>query len=97
MREFEDRVLLLLVAAVSLVFAWILWPLSGAILWATVLGILFAPLYRRILRSMQRWHNLAALTTLLIVVVMVIVAVRVAMMVVVRVMHMIWRVSSNRR
>jgi predicted PurR-regulated permease PerM len=65
-------VLLFLVAAVSVVFAWILWPFSGAILWATVLGILFAPLYRRIRSSMPRWHNLAALTTLLIVVVMAI-------------------------
>jgi predicted PurR-regulated permease PerM len=71
-RDLEDRMLLLLVASASLVFAWILWPFSGAILWATVLGILFAPLYRRILRSMPRWHNLAAMTTLLIVVVMVI-------------------------
>ena len=72
MRDLEDRALLFLVAAVSLVFAWILWPFFGAILWATVLGILFAPLYRRILRSMPGWHNLAAMTTLLIIVVMVI-------------------------
>jgi predicted PurR-regulated permease PerM len=60
------------VAAASLVFAWILWPFSGAIRWATVLGILFAPLYRRILRSLPGWHNLVAMMTLLIIVTMVI-------------------------
>jgi predicted PurR-regulated permease PerM len=71
-RRLEDSVLLFLVAAVSLIFVWMLWPFSGAILWATVLGTVFAPLHRRILRSMPRWQHFAAMTTLLIVVVMVI-------------------------
>jgi len=51
-RTLEYRALLLLVIAVSLAFAWILWPFFSAVLWATVLAIVFAPLYRRILRSM---------------------------------------------
>ena len=65
MRDLEDNTLLLLVVAVTLGFAWILWPFSGAILWATVLAIVFAPLYRRLKRSMA--HNLAALATVLII------------------------------
>ncbi len=68
----EDRAFLLLVIAVSLAFAWILWPYSGAILWATVLAIVFAPPYRRLLRSMRHKRNLAALATLLIIVMIVI-------------------------
>jgi predicted PurR-regulated permease PerM len=72
MRSLEDRTLLVLVIAVSLAFAWILWPFFSAVLWATVLAIVFAPLYRRILRSFGQRQNLAALTTLLVVVTLVI-------------------------
>jgi predicted PurR-regulated permease PerM len=71
-RVLEDKVLLFLVGAASLAFAWILWPFSGAILWATVLTILFAPLYNRILRAIPGWPNLVAVVTMLIVVVIVI-------------------------
>ena len=72
MRTLEDRTLLLLVIAISLAFAWILWPFFSAVLWATVLAIVFAPLYRRILRSIGGNPNLAALATLLIIVMLVI-------------------------
>ena len=73
MRSVEDRTLLLLVIAVSLAFASILWPFFSAVLWATVLAIVFAPLYRRILRSIGQHHpNLSALATVLIVVTLVI-------------------------
>ena len=58
--------------AVSLAFAWILWPFYEAILWATVLAIVFAPLYRRLSITMRQQHSLAALATVLIVVTMVI-------------------------
>jgi len=71
-RTLEDRALLLLVIAVSLAFAWILWPFFSAVLWATVLAIVFAPLYRRILRSIGQHPNLASLATLLIIVGLVI-------------------------
>lgn len=36
MRTVEDNILLLLVIAVTLAFAWILWPFFGAVLWAAV-------------------------------------------------------------
>ena len=72
LRTFEDKTFLLLVVAVSLAFGWILWPFYGAVLWATVLAIVFAPLYQRLLRSTRQRRNLAALATVAIIVVIVI-------------------------
>ena len=54
MRNLEDNTLLLLTVAVSLAFALILWPFYEAVLWATVLAIVFAPLYRRLSSSMGK-------------------------------------------
>ena len=68
----DDKTFLLLLVAVSLAFAWIVWPLSGAVLWAIIAAIMFAPLYGRLSRSMGRRRSLAALVTLMIVVVLVI-------------------------
>jgi len=64
----QDRTLILLTVVVSLAFAWILWPFYGAILWATILAIVFAPVQRRLLAAMPGRRNLAALVTLLIIV-----------------------------
>src|SRR5581483_8438775 len=61
--------------AVSAAFALILWPFFGAILWGTVLAILFAPLRRRLTGTLRNNHTMAVLATLLIVVVLVIVPV----------------------
>jgi predicted PurR-regulated permease PerM len=68
----EDKAFLFLVAAVSLAFLWILWPFFGAVLWGTVMAIVFAPLYRRLLASMRHKRTLAALVTVLIVLMIVI-------------------------
>jgi len=68
----EDRTFLVLLVLVTLAFAWVLWPLSGAVLWGTVIAILFAPLYRRLATAMRQRRNLAALATLAIILVMVI-------------------------
>lgn len=68
----EDKTFLWLLVLVSIAFAWILWPFFGAIMWGTVLAIVFAPLYRRLARAMQSKRSLAALVTALIVVVLVI-------------------------
>jgi AI-2E family transporter len=72
MCRLEDNTLLLLVVVVSLVFAWILWPFFGAVLWAAVLAIVFAPLHGRLLRSMPKQGNLAALIIVLIILALVI-------------------------
>jgi len=69
----EDKAFLWLVVVVSVVFAWIVAPLHGAILWAVVIAILFAPLNRRLRRSMNEKPNLAAFATLLIILVIVII------------------------
>ncbi|MBR0812091.1 MULTISPECIES: AI-2E family transporter [Bradyrhizobium] len=71
----EDRSFLILLAAISVAFAWVLWPFSGALLWAVLLAIIFAPLYRRTLEALPGKHNLAALFTVVVVVVMVLIPV----------------------
>ena len=70
--EVEDKTFLWLVIAISLAFAWILRPYYGAVFWATVLAILFAPLFRRLSKSMGQKRTLAALATVLIVIMIVI-------------------------
>jgi predicted PurR-regulated permease PerM len=69
---FEDKAFLVLLGVVSLAFAWILWPLSGAVLWGTAVAIMFAPVNRRLLTAMRQRRSLAALATLTIILVMVI-------------------------
>ena len=71
MRAKEDGALLVLLIAISLAFAWILWPFYAAILWAVVFATVFAPAHRRVLASMRQSPNLAALTTLLLIVTIV--------------------------
>ena len=60
------------VAAVTVAFGWILTPFFEAILWATVLAILFAPLARWLEPRLGGRANLAALLTLLVIVLIVI-------------------------
>ena len=60
----QSKFFLLLLAAVSLAFAGILWPLYEAIFWGVTLAIIFFPLHRRLLQRMPLRPNLAALTTL---------------------------------
>lgn len=71
-RVLEDRTFWLLVIAISAAFAWILLPFFGAVLWGTVLAILFAPIFRRLARAMGARRNLAALATVAIIVLIVI-------------------------
>jgi predicted PurR-regulated permease PerM len=68
----EDRAFILLLAGISAAFLWIVWPFYGAVFWATVLAILFRPLYRRTLGSMRHRPTMAALATVLLVVLIVI-------------------------
>ncbi len=68
----EARAFTWFVIVLSLALGWILWPFSGAIVWGTVLAIVFAPLYRRLCRSLPQRRTLAALATLLIILLSVI-------------------------
>lgn len=70
-RSFEDSTFLLLIVVITLAFGWILQPFYGAILWAIVGAVIFAPLYRRLLRSTER-PSLAATVAVLLITAMVI-------------------------
>jgi len=67
----HHRAFVALLIAISLAFVWLLTPFMGAIFWAIVIAILFAPLQRRLLTKMPRMPNLASLITLLVIVLMV--------------------------
>ena len=54
---FEDRVLLGFVAAATIAMAWISWPFFGAILWALVVTIAFAPVHDRLALMMPKRRN----------------------------------------
>ncbi|MFP3514928.1 AI-2E family transporter [Pseudomonas sp. SIMBA_077] len=60
----QRKMLLLLLAFVTIAFIWILIPFYGAIFWAVALGILFAPLQRKLLLKFKGRRNLATFTTL---------------------------------
>jgi predicted PurR-regulated permease PerM len=70
--DFQRKTFLVLLVLVSIAFAWILWPMYGAVFWATVLAILFAPIHRRLMSRMPDRRNTAALITLLMCLVLVI-------------------------
>ena len=72
MRRIEHQGFLLLLVAVTLAFAWVLQPFFGAILWAIVVAVIFAPVYRRLLASMNDRRSLAAAVTVLIIIAIVI-------------------------
>ncbi|MEH2513912.1 putative PurR-regulated permease PerM [Nitrobacteraceae bacterium AZCC 1564] len=70
-RSFEDTTFLLLIVIVTIAFGWILEPFYGAILWAIVGAVIFAPLYRRLLRFTRK-PSLAATIAVLLITAMVI-------------------------
>jgi predicted PurR-regulated permease PerM len=71
-RTIAKRAFLFLIIVATLAFALILLPFYGAILWGVIAAIVFAPLYRRLLKSMPQRRNLAASLTVLIIIVMVV-------------------------
>jgi predicted PurR-regulated permease PerM len=73
MRKVEDQAFILLIVAVTIVFAWILEPLYGAILWSVAIAILFRPLHLRIKKAMDHRPNTAAAATVILVTSVVIV------------------------
>ncbi|MES2948103.1 MAG: AI-2E family transporter [Pseudomonadota bacterium] len=63
----KNRALLPLLVVVTLALGWILLPFYGAILWGTIIALLFAPVYRGLLVRLKGRPTLAALLTLLLV------------------------------
>jgi predicted PurR-regulated permease PerM len=68
----DDKFFLILLALVSVAFLWLLTPFYGAVFWAAVLAIVFAPLFSRLLRSMPSRPTLAALLSVLLILLLVI-------------------------
>jgi predicted PurR-regulated permease PerM len=71
-RRIEHQAFLLLLVAVTMAFAWVLMPFYGAVLWAIVVTVIFAPVHRRLVAAMRGRRGLAAAVTVLIIVAMVI-------------------------
>ena len=69
---FENKVFILLLAAVTLAFAWVLWPFYGAVFWGAIFAMMFRPLFLRLLKALPERRTLAALGTLAIILVGVI-------------------------
>jgi len=57
-----NKTFLALVGLVTLAFAWVLWPLLGALFWGLTLAIVFAPLHATVLTRLGGRRNLAAVT-----------------------------------
>ena len=51
-QRIDDRTFLLLLFAVTLAFGWVLYPFYGAVLWAIIIAVIFAPVNRRLLAAM---------------------------------------------
>jgi predicted PurR-regulated permease PerM len=68
----EHKALLGLIALATFGFAWILWPLFGAVFWAAVIAIVFYPLNRRFLSACGGRANMAALMTVAVILFIVI-------------------------
>jgi predicted PurR-regulated permease PerM len=69
----ERMTLRALFVLVSMALVWILLPLYGAILWGGIIGLLFMPIYHRLLLPLKGRRTPAALLTLLLAVLIVIV------------------------
>jgi predicted PurR-regulated permease PerM len=68
----QQRALIWLLVIVTLAFFWILLPFYGAVLWGTIVAIVFAPVHRRLCERLKGRENWAALITLALVLVIVV-------------------------
>lgn len=62
----EKFTFLMTLVLVSLLFLFLLLPFWGAIFWACIIGLIFSPLYQRLLKIGKPKPNLAALASLVI-------------------------------
>ena len=63
-KNLQNKSQMLLLILVSIAFVWILLPFYGAVFWAVILGIVFAPLQRRLQLKLNWPRNLTTLLTL---------------------------------
>jgi predicted PurR-regulated permease PerM len=69
--DLQSKALVWLLMIVTVLFAMVLWPLSGAISWAVFMAIVFAPLQERSVLVCRGRRGWAAFGTLLVIVVSV--------------------------
>jgi predicted PurR-regulated permease PerM len=65
-KNLQNKSLAVLLLLVTVAFIWILLPFYGAVFWAVILGILFAPLQRQLQQRFGWQRNLTSLCTLTI-------------------------------
>ncbi|MGF0241190.1 AI-2E family transporter [Rhodococcus sp. IEGM1300] len=63
-KTLHNKSLVILLFLVTIAFIWILLPFYGAVFWAVILGIVFAPLQRRLQLKFGWQRNLTSLCTL---------------------------------
>jgi predicted PurR-regulated permease PerM len=63
--DLQHKAFLLLLAAVTLAFFWVVLPFFGAVFWAVILAIVFRPLQRFLEARLGRRRNLAAALSVL--------------------------------
>ncbi|MFJ3006412.1 AI-2E family transporter [Pseudomonas fluorescens] len=63
-KTLQFKSLTVLLVLVTVAFIWILLPFYGAVFWAVILGILFAPMQRRLQQKFGWQRNLTSLCTL---------------------------------
>ena len=68
----QQKTFLALLLLVTIGFFWVLAPYAGAVFWGIVLAILFAPVYRWLLKKTRQKPNLSSLITLFLIVFIVI-------------------------
>jgi predicted PurR-regulated permease PerM len=71
-KTLQDKSQMLMLILVTIAFIWILLPFYGAVFWAVILGIVFAPMQRRLQLKLGWQRNLTSLLTLSICVVIAI-------------------------
>lgn len=80
----QQRFFLLLLALVTIAFMAVLYPFYGAVFWALILAMLFAPLQRVVLRRMPSRPNIAALISLAVIMFLVILPISLILVALVR-------------
>ncbi len=68
----QRAVFLLLLAAITVAFFWVLAPYSGAVFWAIIMALLFSSTFERLCRTLRGRRNAAALLTLMLIVLIVV-------------------------
>jgi predicted PurR-regulated permease PerM len=71
-RRLEDGGFLVLLLAITILFAWLILPFFGAIIWGVIVAILFRPIYVRLERALGGRPNTAAALCVLLIIALVV-------------------------